>query len=50
MSHGDLIDPWCPGGVDINARITAVLGAVLLVLLAAEGVTIVFNGRMIQWN
>ncbi len=33
-----------------NARITAILGAVLLVLLAGEGVTIVFIGRLLYWH
>jgi hypothetical protein len=36
--------------VERNARITAVLGAVLLVLLAGEGVTILFIGRMLHWH
>jgi uncharacterized membrane protein YbhN (UPF0104 family) len=36
--------------VERNARITAMLGALLIVLLAGEGVTIVFIGRMLHWH
>jgi hypothetical protein len=36
--------------MDTNARITATLGAVLLVLLAGEGVTILFIGRLLYWH
>lgn len=37
-------------GSELNTRITAVLGVVLLVLLAGEGVTILFIGRMLHWH
>ena len=36
--------------MDANARLTAWLGALLLVLLAGEGVTILFIGRMLHWH
>jgi hypothetical protein len=35
------------GGIDGNARLTSVNGAILIVLLAVEGVTIVFIGQLI---
>jgi hypothetical protein len=35
---------------DLNTRITAITGAVLLVMLAGEGVTIVFIGRLLHWH
>jgi hypothetical protein len=38
--------PVCRDGVAGNGRLTAALGAVLLVLLAAEGVTIPFIGQL----
>jgi hypothetical protein len=37
-------------GSERNARLTAAVGAVLLVLLAGEGVTILFIGRLLRWH
>jgi hypothetical protein len=37
-------------GSDLNTRITAITAAVLLVMLAGEGVTIVFIGRLLYWH
>lgn len=53
VSHTDLIAAWCPGrmhGSDGNARLTSATAVVLLVLLAGEGVTIVFIGRLLRWH
>jgi hypothetical protein len=38
------------GGSERNAWLTSAVGAVLLVLLAAEGVTILFIGRLLRWH
>ncbi len=38
---------WLPGGADGNERLTTITGAVLLLLLAALGVTIVRIGQLI---
>ena len=40
------VDP----GVESNARLTAATGAVLLVLLAAEGLTLVSLDRFLRWH
>jgi hypothetical protein len=37
-------------GSDRNARLTAAVGAALLVLVAGEGVTILFIGRLLRWH
>jgi hypothetical protein len=38
------------GGTEGNERLTVVIGALLIVLLAAEGVTIVLIGRLLWWH
>ncbi len=38
------------GGTEGNERLTVVTGALLIVLLAALGVTIVFIGRLLWWH
>ena len=38
------------GGPDGNERLTALTGAVLLVLFAAEGVTLLQLGRLLYWH
>ncbi|HEX3979133.1 MAG TPA: hypothetical protein VHW96_22875 [Solirubrobacteraceae bacterium] len=38
------------GGIEGNERLTVVTGALLIVLLAAVGVTIVFIGRLLWWH
>lgn len=38
------------GGTEGNERLTVVTGALLIVLLAAVGVTIVFIGRLLWWH
>jgi hypothetical protein len=38
------------GGMEGNERLTVVTGALLVVLLAALGVTIVFIGRLLWWH
>jgi hypothetical protein len=38
------------GGTEGNERLTVVTGALLIVLLAAEGVTIVLIGRLLWWH
>jgi hypothetical protein len=38
------------GGAEGNERLTVVTGALLIVLLAAVGVTIVFIGRLLWWH
>jgi hypothetical protein len=38
------------GGTEGNERLTVVTGALLIVLLAALGVTIVFVGRLLWWH
>ncbi|HEY1715355.1 MAG TPA: hypothetical protein VGG07_20805 [Solirubrobacteraceae bacterium] len=38
------------GGTEGNERLTVVAGVVLIVLLAALGVTIVFIGRLLWWH
>jgi hypothetical protein len=38
------------GGVDGNERLTAITGAVLLVLFAAEGVTLLSLGALLYWH
>jgi hypothetical protein len=38
------------GGPEGNERLTVVTGALLIVLLAAVGVTIVFIGRLLWWH
>ena len=38
------------GGTEGNERLTVVAGALLIVLLAAVGVTIVFIGRLLWWH
>jgi hypothetical protein len=50
--HGSLIEGWSTGsvGVDRNERLTAVTGAVLIVLLAALGVTILSIGPLVWWH
>jgi hypothetical protein len=37
-------------GSELNTRITTITGAVLLVMLAGEGVTIIFIGRLLYWH
>jgi hypothetical protein len=37
-------------GSELNTRITVITAAVLLVMLAGEGVTIVFIGRLLYWH
>jgi len=37
-------------GVEANARLTGSIAAVLLVLLAAEGLTILRVGRLLTWH
>lgn len=39
-----------PTGVEANARLTATTGALLIVLLAAEGVTIASIGPLVSWH
>lgn len=38
------------GGTEGNERLTVVTGVLLIVLLAALGVTIVFIGRLLWWH
>src|ERR1700761_8696973 len=38
------------GGTEGNERLTVVTGGLLIVLLAAVGVTIVFIGRLLWWH
>src|ERR1700753_2509249 len=45
LRHGVL-----SGGTEGNERLTVVTGALLIVLLAALGVTIVFIGRLLWWH
>jgi hypothetical protein len=52
-SHAETLDGaqsagWWRGGPDGNEQLTAATGAMLLVLLAALGVTIVFIGRLLS--
>ena len=45
------LDPLPPsGGAQGNERLTAATGAVLLILLAAEGLTILRIGRLLTWH
>ncbi len=46
--HRDV--PVRPSGPEGNERLTAITGAVLLVLFAAEGVTILFLGQLLTWH
>ena len=50
--YGSLIVCWSTGfvGVDRNERLTAATGVVLIVLLAALGVTILSVGQLIWWH
>jgi hypothetical protein len=38
------------GGPDGNERLTALTGAVLLILFAAEGLTLLQLGRLLYWH
>jgi hypothetical protein len=38
------------GGSDGNERLTGIVGAILLILLAAEGITILQIGQLLSWH
>ena len=46
--HRRELDPT--GGAEGNERLTAMTGALLLVLLAAEGITIVSVRQLLSWH